>query len=174
MIENDKMNVKQYKDVAQPFNLPDNLNLFSWSLPFIADKVSKMVENLMTQSNIVSKNELMLARQETSVSYDKVMNKLKDAKEKEVQDAEQHKTHVIKAKVLTMARFNLMLKNAKEHEALLTKVKKSNDGKLPKDMLFKSASEIQSYLDFFIHVRKMDSENEKFPIAKYEQKFGSG
>ena len=123
MIENDKMNVKQYKETAQPFNLPNGLDLISWSLPFLADKITKMVENLMTQSNIVTKNDLALARQETSVSYEKVMNKLKDAQEQEVQDAEQHKIHVIKAKVLTMARFNLMLKNAKEHEALLKQVK---------------------------------------------------
>ena len=75
----------------------------------------------------------------------------------------------IKAKVLTIARFNLMLKNSKEHADLLTQVRKSDDGKLPKDMLFKSRSEIKSYVDLFVHMRECDSENEKFPRKAHKR-----
>ena len=56
------------------------------------------------------------------------MTELKDEKKK--QDNE--KFNKIKAKVLTVARFNRMLKNAKENSELLAKAKKvSHDGKLP-------------------------------------------
>jgi serine/threonine-protein phosphatase 2B catalytic subunit len=51
MIENDKMNIKQYREVEHPFFLPNNLDLFSWSFPFLADKVTEMLYN------IISKNE---------------------------------------------------------------------------------------------------------------------
>ena len=43
LIENDKMNIKQYKDVDHPFHLPGNLDLFAWSLPFLAEKVTEML-----------------------------------------------------------------------------------------------------------------------------------
>jgi len=51
----------------------------------------------------------------------------------------------VKAKVLTIARFNRMLKNAKENSEILTKAKKvSSDGKLPQGLLLKTVEETKS------------------------------
>ena len=45
----------------------------------------------------------------------------------------------IKAKIMTVARFNLMLKNGRDNAEMLTKVKQMNpDGKLPMGTLFKT------------------------------------
>ena len=47
--------------------------------------------------------------------------------------------------MLTIARFNRMLKNAKENTEILTKAKKySHDGKLPQGTLLKTVDEIRS------------------------------
>ena len=43
VIENEKMNIKQYKDVDHPFYLPGNIDLFAWSIPFLAEKVAEML-----------------------------------------------------------------------------------------------------------------------------------
>lgn len=43
LIENDKMNIKQYKDVDHPFHLPGDIDLFTWSMPFLAEKVAEML-----------------------------------------------------------------------------------------------------------------------------------
>mgnify|MGYP000084544184 CR=1 FL=1 len=51
MIVNDKINIKLYREVEHSFFLPNNLDLFSWSFPFLADKVTEMLYN------IISKNE---------------------------------------------------------------------------------------------------------------------
>lgn len=37
------MNIKQYKDVDHPFHLPGQIDLFSWSMPFLIDKVTEIV-----------------------------------------------------------------------------------------------------------------------------------
>jgi hypothetical protein len=51
----------------------------------------------------------------------------------------------LKAKVLTIARFNRMLKNAKENAEGLASVKKiSPDGKLPHGILLKGMDEIKA------------------------------
>ena len=76
MIENDKMNVKQYKEVAQPFKLPNGLDLFTWSLPFLVDKIGAMMDNLIKRQNVVEVDKLILARRQSSVDYQKVMAKL--------------------------------------------------------------------------------------------------
>lgn len=162
LIENDKMNIKQYKDVEQPFNLPNNLDLFSWSLPFLADKIGEMMDHLLTKQKEVSKDKMKISKQSSDVDFTKIMNELQDEKKKQDND----KFNKIKAKVLTIARFNRMLKNAKENSELLAEVKKvSHDGKLPQGTLLKTVKEIKSDVNQFLALRKMDSENEKFPHA---------
>jgi len=46
LIENDKMNIKQYKDVCHPFHLPSGMDLFKWSVPFLMEKVTDMLYNV--------------------------------------------------------------------------------------------------------------------------------
>jgi len=43
VLENDKMNIKQYKDVPSPYQLPQDQDLFTWSMPYLADKVSELL-----------------------------------------------------------------------------------------------------------------------------------
>lgn len=65
---------------------------------------------------------------------------------------------------MTVARFNRMLKNAKENQEEITKFKKvSHDHKLPKGALLKTVDETKSDINQFLALRKLDSENEKFP-----------
>ena len=95
------------------------------------------------------------------------MNTLEEEKKIE----SQRKIASIKAKVLTIARFNRMLKNAKENQELLTKAEKySADGKLPQGTLLKTVDEIQSDVGQFLALRKIDSDNEKFPLQAYKRR----
>lgn len=50
LIENDKMNIKQYKDVPTPFHLPNDMDLFRWSVPFLMEKVTDMFMNIATKN----------------------------------------------------------------------------------------------------------------------------
>jgi serine/threonine-protein phosphatase 2B catalytic subunit len=165
LIENDKMNIKQYKDVDQPFILPNNLDLFSWSLPFLADKIGEMMDNIMKRASIVNKDKIKLVKQTSDVDFEKIMDELQEEQKQE----SQRKVASIKAKVMTIARFNRMLKNAKENQELLTKAKKlSHDGKLPSGTLLKTVDEIKSDVGQFLALRKIDSDNEKFPIQAFQ------
>lgn len=42
LIEEDKMNIKQYRDVDHPFYLPGNIDVFKWSIPFLIDKIEEI------------------------------------------------------------------------------------------------------------------------------------
>ena len=54
LIENEKMNIKQYKDVQHPFHLPDDIDLFQWSIPFLIDKITEMLTNVATQNKAIT------------------------------------------------------------------------------------------------------------------------
>ena len=103
---------------------------------------------------------MRISKQSSDVDFQKIMTELKDEKKK--QDNE--KFNKIKAKVMTVARFNRMLKNAKENSSALAEFKKvSHDGKLPKGALLQTVEETKSDINQFLALRKLDSENEKFP-----------
>ena len=36
--------IKQFDEADQPYTLPDNLNLLSWSVPFLCEKVMEMLD----------------------------------------------------------------------------------------------------------------------------------
>jgi serine/threonine-protein phosphatase 2B catalytic subunit len=39
--------LKQYEETEPPYRLPDNMDVFSWSVPFLAEKVTNMLFNLV-------------------------------------------------------------------------------------------------------------------------------
>jgi len=44
--------------VEQPFHLPGGLDLFTWSLPFLADKIGEMLDYLVKKNAIVDKAQV--------------------------------------------------------------------------------------------------------------------
>ena len=43
ILKNNNLQLKQYQDTEPPYQLPDGLDLFSWSLPFLSEKVISML-----------------------------------------------------------------------------------------------------------------------------------
>ena len=50
LIEDNKMNIKQYNDVEHPFHLPGSVDLFKWSVPFLIAKVGDMMQELLLKT----------------------------------------------------------------------------------------------------------------------------
>jgi len=71
------MNIKQYKDVEQPFSLPNNLDLFSWSLPFLSDKIHEMMDHLLKKTAMITKEENDLLKKGSNEDFTKVINGMK-------------------------------------------------------------------------------------------------
>ena len=166
LIENDKMNIKQYKDVAEPFNLPNNLDLFSWSLPFLVDKIGEMLDYLMKKQQTVPKDALKLAKRSSDVDFDKIMTTL----EKQEEEQEKARMNKIKAKVMSVARFSLILKKDKQNHDLIEQAKKMNpDGKLKPGEILSNFKGTKYDLDNFVQGHQEDKVNEKFPIAAFRR-----
>jgi hypothetical protein len=71
----------------------------------------------------------------------------------------------IKAKVLTIARFNLMLKKHTENADVIKEAKKMYPtGKLPVGAILSGLEDQKSDLRVFIENQKKDKDNEKFPV----------
>ncbi len=47
IIDKGNLSLKQYEETEPPYQLPDNLDVFSWSVPFLAEKVANMLYNIV-------------------------------------------------------------------------------------------------------------------------------
>lgn len=47
VLEDGGMLLKQYDETSPPYRLPDNMDLFSWSIPFLVEKVVSMFYGLI-------------------------------------------------------------------------------------------------------------------------------
>ena len=60
ILKNNNLQLKQYQETEAPYRLPDNLNLFSWSMPFLAEKISSMLYGILrncTPKELMELNE---------------------------------------------------------------------------------------------------------------------
>ena len=170
LIENDKMNIKQYKEVEQPFHLPGQLDLFSWSLPFLIDKIGEMMDNLLRMNSLVKQDEINKSRRSSVKDFNKIIHELEDEQKKQ----EEQKFNRIKAKVLTMGRMSAMLKNVRENKESIEQAKNmTKDHKLPAGTLqnmsgTKGHGDMKHNLDDFIKSHVKD-EDDKFPLAVFRR-----
>ena len=90
---------------------------------------------------------------------------------KEKTDQEVQKFNNIKAKVLTLGRISLMLKNVKDSKDVITKAKEElKTNKLPPGILGFNSKDATIQLESFINVKDKDEANEKFPVTIYKRR----
>jgi serine/threonine-protein phosphatase 2B catalytic subunit len=102
LIENDKMNIKQYKDVEHPFHLPGGIDLFTWSIPFLADKVAEML------FSIVGRNQTYSPASSKELEHIDFSKLLKDYSKVE---SKSERLEILRTKVKSVARLSRIFKN---------------------------------------------------------------
>ena len=102
LIENDKMNIKQYKDVQHPFHLPQGMDLFKWSVPFLIEKIGDVMQELMRKSRA---NEIATP----DSTGDAVRDVLREQAAEQL-EAKRRRREVLKQKIMFVGRMSRMLK----------------------------------------------------------------
>ena len=49
IIDRGNLSLKQYDESEPPYRLPDNMDVFSWSMPFLAEKITQMLVTVVTK-----------------------------------------------------------------------------------------------------------------------------
>ena len=80
------------------------------------------------------------------------------------------KFNKIKAKVMTIARINLILKKEQENKELIAEAKKMYpNGKLPVGAILDGLDKTKDDLRDFLKNQQKDMQNEKFPLAAHKR-----
>ena len=95
ILRNNNLQLKQYSDSEPPYQLPEGLDLFSWSLPFLAEKVTSMLYNILKQCTPAELKNM------DTIDLPEDMKKLLKTDENELETSQQKKKRnlVLKQKI---------------------------------------------------------------------------
>lgn len=156
--ENNVMNIRQFNCTPHPYWLPNFMDVFTWSLPFVGEKITDM---LIAMLNICSKEEL---EDETPASTEPSSPPMTTAE----QDSAEIKRRAIKNKILAIGRLSRVFQVLREESERVTELKTASGGRLPAGTLMLGAEGIKQAIHNFEDARKVDLQNERLPPSQEE------
>ena len=136
--ENSTLNIQQFNYTQHPYCLPDFMDVFAWSLPFVLDRVSEILLYVMVPG---SGSDGELTRDLQS-------------------DLRQQRREAISDAVRSIVQ--LMKKHQGSEASLVSRIKQAvSADRLPSGVL--QAKPLDSTEDFFVRARSYDIVNEKRP-----------
>ena len=151
--ENNVMNIRQFNCTPHPYWLPNFMDVFTWSLPFVGEKITDMLIAIL---NTCSKEELEPDSGPTPpVPETPTLEKDPDSTEA--------KRRAIKNKILAIGRLSRVFQVLREESERVTELKTASGGKLPAGTLMLGAEGIKQAIHNFEDARKVDLQNERLP-----------
>ncbi|KAL2848503.1 Metallo-dependent phosphatase-like protein [Aspergillus pseudoustus] len=151
--ENNVMNIRQFNCTPHPYWLPNFMDVFTWSLPFVGEKITDMLIAIL---NTCSKEELE-DETPTSISPAEPSPVAMDT------ESTEFKRRAIKNKILAIGRLSRVFQVLREESERVTELKTAAGGRLPAGTLMLGAEGIKQAITNFEDARKVDLQNERLP-----------
>ncbi|AGO12466.1 AaceriAER118Cp [[Ashbya] aceris (nom. inval.)] len=166
------MNIRQFNMSQHPYWLPNFMDVFTWSLPFVGEKVTEMLVSIL---NICTEEELeeetFVIREDLgatlkSKNTDQVVTVIpgskKPKKKRSILD-DDAKRRALRSKILAIAKVSRMYSVLREESDKVQYLKTMNSGVLPRGALSRGSEGLNEALSNFERARRADLENERLP-----------
>ncbi|KAK8186903.1 serine/threonine-protein phosphatase 2B catalytic subunit A1 [Phyllosticta capitalensis] len=160
--ENNVMNIRQFNCTPHPYWLPNFMDVFTWSLPFVGEKITDMLIAIL---NTCSKEEL---EEETPSSVVSGPSSPPIPGAALDPDSTEFKRRAIKNKILAIGRLSRVFQVLREESERVTELKTASGGRLPAGTLMLGAEGIKQAIHSFEDARKVDIQNERLPPSQEE------
>lgn len=162
--ENNVMNIRQFNMSPHPYWLPDFMDVFTWSLPFVGEKVTEMLVSIL---NICTEYEL---EEDTPIIEDQLRQNI-DSADKDISKIkntksilnDEHRRKALRNKILAIAKVSRMYSVLREEREKVQYLKSMNQGILPRGALAHGIDSLNEALSTFERAKKEDLINEKLP-----------
>lgn len=167
------MNIRQFNCSSHPYWLPNFMDVFTWSLPFVGEKVTEMLVNVL---NICSDDELMGSTADPTAveptAHPTVLitpEQIAELKRKE------EKRITLQKKILAVAKMAKYFHTLREESETVLQLKGlTPNGMLPTGILDGSSSGVplreaqnpMALIKTFEDAKSLDRVNEKMPARK--------
>lgn len=146
--ENNTLNIQQFNYTSHPYMLPNFMDVFTWSIPFVIEKVTEMLYNILEPKSLS-----MPKIDETALSRIREL-------QAEVKEAKMEIDH---KKVMFVGQLLQKIKQVREVNEQMVKTKDAcPDDKIPRNILLQR-SPMQNAMENFNQARRFDLVNEKMP-----------
>lgn len=160
--ENNVMNIRQFNCTPHPYWLPNFMDVFTWSLPFVGEKITDMLIAIL---NTCSKEEL---DEETPISAGPHSPPVPGTVTVVDPESQEAKRRAIKNKILAIGRLSRVFQVLREESESITELKTASGGRLPAGTLMLGAEGIKQAISSFEDARKVDLQNERLPPSGEE------
>lgn len=161
--ENNVMNIRQFNCTPHPYWLPNFMDVFTWSLPFVGEKITDMLIAILSTC---SEDELKEDGTPSSISTGPVSPPI-NAGSMDPESIE-YKRKAIKNKILAIGRLSRVFQVLREESERVTELKTASGGRLPAGTLMLGAEGIKNAISSFEDARKVDLQNERLPPSHDE------
>lgn len=161
--ENNVMNIRQFNCTPHPYWLPNFMDVFTWSLPFVGEKITDMLIALL---GICSKEELEeeeLLEEEAEAAVEPIEEEVMGAATPTPEEIAERRL-IIKNKILAVGKMSRVFAVLREESEAVSELKSvTGEPKLPAGTLANGADGIKDSITSFGDARKSDIENERLP-----------
>ncbi|CCH43551.1 hypothetical protein BN7_3103 [Wickerhamomyces ciferrii] len=167
---NNVMNIRQFNYTPHPYWLPNFMDVFTWSLPFVGEKITDILVSVL---NICTEEEL-----DEDTPLDENFNKIEPIPQQsnvqtspepiEVENESLLKKRALRNKILAIGRVSRMFQILREESENIDKLKQLTGGKLPKGSLLGGSDGLREQINNFQDAKKADLANEKLPPTHKE------
>jgi serine/threonine-protein phosphatase 2B catalytic subunit len=153
--ENNILNIRQFNCSPHPYWLPNFMDVFTWSLPFVGEKITDMLISIL---NICTKEEL---EEETSILEPRApISSVTTAPPAADFEA---RRDVFKNKIMAIGRLSRMFQVLRQESESVNELKAHSGGKLPAGTLMLGSQGIRNAITSFEEARRVDLINESLP-----------
>merc|ERR1719162_513507 len=143
--DDELLNIRQFVSSPHPYYLPNFMDVFTWSLPFVAEKVTDMLYSILSYENPDAADD------ESGSAGGKVV-------------IPQKSRGVLKGKVVAVTKLMRMYKVLKENQNNIIRLKQlSPNGQIPHGVLSGGAKEIEKVIANFNSAKEADKVHEAMP-----------
>ncbi|KAM3505662.1 hypothetical protein MY10362_002814 [Beauveria mimosiformis] len=160
--ENNVMNIRQFNCTPHPYWLPNFMDVFTWSLPFVGEKITDMLIAILSTC---SEEEL---REETPSSTSPGGVSPPVVATPDDPNSIEFKRRAIKNKILAIGRMSRVFQVLREEAERVTELKTVAGGRLPAGTLMLGAEGIKNAISSFEDAKKVDLQNEHLPPSQEE------
>jgi serine/threonine-protein phosphatase 2B catalytic subunit len=178
--DNSTLNILQFNCTPHPYHLPNFMDVFTWSMPFVIEKITEMLYFILNpEDDTGGEEELpdvrpmpMTQRKSLSEEQNKAVKlafELACSQAGEMtrigsEDGDDNARERMRNKVRTIGRMARMFKTLRQENETIVKLKGVCPGhKLPAGLLLQGKDRLSTELDHFENATELDHDNERRP-----------
>ncbi len=169
--ENNVMNIRQFNCTPHPYWLPNFMDVFTWSLPFVGEKITDMLIAILSTCSEDELKDDGNSSVSTSppISPAGAVGRIGHVPTTGLDpDSKEYKHRAVRNKILAIGRLSRVFKVLREEAEGVTELKTAAGGRLPAGTLMLGSEGIKNMISTFEDARKVDLQNERLPPSHEE------